>query len=118
MTGVQTRRTGTGYKAAMTGAIEHWIETPDTRSDGVVVNPAGPEPGTHRLTVGDLHACSQGLPAGQPVGTGMEKSAEAVVAAGTSAPKDASFVAACEGPNLLTQGSSTPKEAPLAREPG
>lgn len=49
MTGVQTRRTETGYKAAAAGAIEHEIETPDTRSDCVAVNPAGPEPRTHNL---------------------------------------------------------------------
>ena len=28
MTGVQTRRTETGYKAAAAWVIEHWIETP------------------------------------------------------------------------------------------
>lgn len=49
MTGVQTRRTGIGYKAAVAGAIEHEIETPNTRSDCAAVNPAGPEPGTHDL---------------------------------------------------------------------
>jgi len=28
MTGVQTRRTETGYKAGVMGVIEHWIEMP------------------------------------------------------------------------------------------
>ena len=41
MTGVQTRRTGTGYKAAIAGAIEHEIERPNTRSGCGAVNPAG-----------------------------------------------------------------------------
>jgi hypothetical protein len=49
MTGAQTRRTETGYKAAAAGAIEQEIETPDTRWDCGVVDPAGAEPRTHNL---------------------------------------------------------------------
>ena len=49
MTGVQTRRTETGYKAGVRRVIEHWIETPGTHWDRTQVNPAGPESRTHNL---------------------------------------------------------------------
>ena len=83
VTGVQTRRTGTGYKADATWAIGQWTEMPHSHPDDATVNPAGPGPGTQRLTVGGLHARLQRLSAGQPAERGMEKSAEAVVAAAT-----------------------------------
>jgi hypothetical protein len=82
-TGVQTRRTGTGYKAAAAGAIEHEIETPNTRSDCGAVNPAGAEPRTHNLPWEVCLGRPPGLPHRQRRGRARQKSAEAVVAAVT-----------------------------------
>jgi len=86
MTGVQTRRTGTGYKAVVRRAIEHEIERPDTRSDRVAVNPAGAEPRTHNLPWEICPAVPRacvGLPRRQRRGNARQKSAEAVVATAT-----------------------------------
>src|ERR1039458_22558 len=76
-----------------------------THSDITRVNPAGPEPGTHRLTVGGLHVCPYGLSTAQSVERDMEKSAEAVVVRRDKTPRGVPLVTADEGPNLLTQGS-------------
>jgi hypothetical protein len=80
-----------------------------THSDVTRVNPAGPEPRTDRLTVGDLHFCLQGLLPGQPVGKGMEKSAEAVIVRRGKTPRGAPLAATDEGPNRLTQGEQSRK---------
>src|SRR5258706_5386850 len=65
------------------GAIEHEIETPDTRSDCVAINPAGPEPGAHHLPWEVCLAVPWGLPRRQRRGKARQKSAEDVVAAAT-----------------------------------
>ena len=74
-----------------------------SHSDIARVNPAGPEPRTHRLTVGDLPVRLRRLSSEQSGETGMEKSAEAVVVRRGKTPRDVSLATANEGPNRLMQ---------------
>jgi hypothetical protein len=79
MTGVQTRRTGTGYKASLAWVIEQWIEMPNTHSDVRRVNPAGPESRTHNLPWEVFESVHRDYRTWQQGGKNSKKSAEAVV---------------------------------------
>ena len=80
MTGVQPRRTETGYKASLTWVIEHWIETPGTHLDVRRVNPAGPESRTPNLPWEIFESVLRDYRTWQQGGKDSKKSAEAVVA--------------------------------------
>ena len=74
-----------------------------SHSDITRVNPAGPEPRTHRLTVGGLPVRLRRLSAEQSGEMGMEKSAEAVVVRRGKTPRDVSLATTDQGPNRLMQ---------------
>ena len=80
------------------GAIEHEIETPNTRSDCGAVNPAGAEPRTHNLPWEICLAAHAGRHAGNSARTTRQRSAEAVVAAATPTPRVATL-APCASSN-------------------
>ena len=80
MTGVQTRRTGTGYKASLAWVIEQWIEMPCTHLDVRRVNPAGPESRTHNLPWEVFESVRRDYRTWQQGGKDSKKSAEAIVA--------------------------------------
>ena len=63
MTAVQTRRTGTGYKAGVAWVIEQWIEMPHSHWDATLVNPAGPERRTGNLPWEICAPAPEGYPA-------------------------------------------------------
>src|SRR5215813_69586 len=81
MTKSHVRRTETGYKANVGGAIQPGMEKPNRHSGASMVDPAGGrEEGKPYLRRSRLQSVHTGLPREQSRGTGVEKSAKVVVA--------------------------------------
>src|SRR5271156_4968286 len=94
MTQSRIRRIGSGYKASVAWVTRPGTGTPDRHSE----RHAGRSDGSGRrrhVSPREVSSPVQniGLPHGQPGGTGLEKSAEAIVAQSG------------EGPNLPMQGA-------------
>jgi hypothetical protein len=87
MTKSHVRRTEIGYKANVGGATQPGMGTPNSHSDVSMVDPAsGREEGKPYLRRSRFWSAHRGLPREQSVGTGSEKSAEAVVAVDATTP--------------------------------
>jgi hypothetical protein len=81
MTKFWTRRTETGYKAVVGGVTQPGMGMPNSHSDASGVDPAGlKEEGRSYLRRSLLWSVHTGLPWAQSRGTGVEKSAEVIVA--------------------------------------
>src|SRR6185312_17486986 len=94
MTKSRIRRTGSGYKANVAWGTRPGTGKPYRHSERCMVDPTGPgEEGTSYLERSPFWSAHTGLPPEQFGGTGVEKSAEAIVAQPG------------EGLNLLTQGA-------------
>src|ERR1700736_3256217 len=94
MTKSRMRRTGSGYQAVSAWVTRPGTGTPYSRPERWEVNPPGPrEEGQSYLRRSRLWSAHTGLPLEQSCGTGVEKSAEAIVAEPG------------EGPNLRMQGA-------------
>ncbi len=111
----RTRRTETGYKASTVGNAAMDAEARYSLGERCGVDPAGPEGKTQRLNLGGLTSCEDTpvkvttLPLRQRIGTGREKSAEAVVAAGR---------ARREGPNSSMRGAVGDDSMDVERQQG
>src|SRR5216684_871561 len=94
MTKSRMRRTGSGYKAVVAWGTRPETGKPNSCPERCEVNPPGPrEGGKSYLRRSLLWSAHTGLPLEQSCGTGVEKSAEAIVAEPG------------EGPNLRMQGA-------------